>query len=304
MKKVIGLLALAGLAGVANAAVVIQASNVAFVDISTTGTLVTGSVSDDSEHTIAGATHGWVGNGLFAGGVSIRVGNNGAILWGNSATDTFASADNVGYYNPGPLNSTAPAGSQTSIATMAPVNGTGSTANGNGLRQLVAPMWDDMTTTTGGLTNIRWQVIANNLIIQWTNEDHFAATGTGTITFQAIFRGGVSINSGQSLVDFVYNDTLYAANQYQNDGGSATIGYKNWGINPNANDVEFGIGGGGASATSDPTFASGTGMQPKVSGWAAGANSTLPHSVSIIPAPGALALAGLGGLIAARRRRA
>jgi MYXO-CTERM domain-containing protein len=303
MKNVLALLAVAGMAAGANAAIAIQASSVAFVDISTSGTSI-GTISDDSETNLAGATHGWTGNGLFAGGVSIRIGNNGAIVWGNSATDTFAGATEIGYYNAGPLNSTSPAGSQTSIAGMTATN-TGQSGNGGGIRQFVAPLWDDYTPVSSTVTSIRWQVIAGDLIIQWNRQDAFAATGSGDVTFQAIFRGGVSIASGASLVDFVYQDTLFQANQYQNDGGSATIGYKNWGLNAAANDVEFGIGGGGASATSDPSFASGTGRQAKVVGWAAnGGTVGAPNSVSIIPTPGVLALAGMGGLLAARRRRA
>lgn len=295
MKKVLGLLAVAGMATVANAAITIQASNVAFVDISTTGT-VAGTLSDDSEHTITG--HGWGGNDLFAGGVAFRVGNNGAIVWGNSAADTFTNATEVGYYNAGPNNT-----GDLSIAAMTAANGS-ETGNGNNLRQFVCPLWDDYLPVSGGtISSIRWQVIGLDLIVQWNREDAFAATGSGDVTFQAIFRGGVTIGSGQSLVDFVYQDTLFQANQYQNDGGSATIGYKNWGLNANANDVEFGIGGGGTSATSDPAF-NGLGMQPKVGGWVSSANQALPHSVSIVPAPGALALVGLGGLVAARRRRA
>jgi MYXO-CTERM domain-containing protein len=66
--------------------------------------------------------------------------------------------------------------------------------------------------------------------------------------------------------------------------------------------VEYGIGGGGTGATSDPAFGDPS-MRPKVGGWAAAADATLPHSVSIVPAPGALALLGLGALAAGRRRR-
>lgn len=299
--KIAALVVLAGLATVANAQIVIVPSAVNFVDISTTGTSI-GSLSDDSETTVNGL--GWMGNGLLAGGVSIRIGNNGAIIWGTSAADTFTGADQAGYYNAGPLNSTTPAGSMSSIASMTAFNGA-ATGNGAGIRQFIAPLWDDYTPVTGGATTrIFTQVIGNDLIVQWNRQDAFAASGSGDVTFQAIFRGGVSLGSGASLVDFVYQDTVFQANQYQNDGGSATIGFKNWGITAGANDVEYGIGGGGTSATSDPTFTAGTGMQPKVSGWAVGANSALTHSVSIIPTPGATALLGLGGLVAARRRRA
>jgi hypothetical protein len=293
------LLAALALASGAAASITIGASSVNFIDISTTGTSI-GSLTDDSETTIAGAAHGWTGNGLFSGGRSFRVGNNGAILWGSSATDTFTGADQIGYYNAGPLN----ADGQNSIASLTASN-LAQSGNGAGLRQFIAVLWDDYFPSTAGGTNIRYQVINNDLIIQWTNQDHFAAQGAGFVTFQAIFRGGVALDSGQSLVDFVYQDTLFQANQYQNDGGSATIGYKNWNLIAGANDVEYGIGGGGNSAFSDPTFADGTGRQAKVSGWVDGANSSLTHSVSIIgvPTPGTAALLTLGGLVAYRRRR-
>jgi MYXO-CTERM domain-containing protein len=297
MKKIVGILAVAGMAWSAHAQIGIVPSNVPFVDISVTGTSI-GSISDDSETTVAGASHGWAGNGLLAGGMSFRVGNNGGIIWGNSATDTFTGATDVGYYNAGPNH----AGS-TSIATMGPLN-TSDSGNGGGVRQFLAVLWDDNFPSTSSVppTNIRWQVIGNDLIVQWTNEDHFAAQGAGFITYEMIAHGGVSIGSGASLVDFVYQDTLYQASQYQNDGGSAAIGYKNWGLNGGANDVEYGIGGGGTGSTSDPAFGDAS-MQPKVGGWVASANAALPHSVSIVPAPGALALLGLGGLAAGRRRR-
>lgn len=286
---------LALVSGSALASLSIVPSAVPFVDISSTGTSI-GTISDDSETTVSGIN--WVGNGLLAGNVAIRIGNNGAVLWGNSAADTFAGATEVGFYNAGPNNT-----AQNSISS-APALNTASGGNGNGIRQFIAPLWDDYTPIAGGATTrILYQVINDDLYIQWNREDAFAAPGSGDVTFQAVFRGNISITSGQSLVDYVYQDTLFAPNAYQNDGGSATIGFKNWGINPDANDVEFGIGGGGTSALSDPAFG-GLGQQPKVSGWVAGADSLLPRSVSIVPAPGAIALAGLGGLLVVRRRRA
>lgn len=293
------LAALAGLAALplaAQAQIAIVPSNVAFVDISATGNVLAG-LSDDAEITIPGAdlfAAGFTGNQLLLGGVSIRVGNNGAVLWGNSPTDSFASASEVGWANANPNNP-----GLTSLVDMGPSN-TSVNGNGNALRQFIAPLWDDNFPGAGG--NIRWQVIAGDLIVQWTNEDHFNAQGTGTITYQMIVRGGVTFGSGGSFVDFVYQDTSYGANQYQNDGGSATIGFKNWGINPLANDVEYGISGGSGNSTTDPAFGDPT-MQPKVAGWVESGNPNLPHSLSIIPAPGAVALLGLGGLLAARRRR-
>lgn len=269
----------------AQASISIVASAVPFLDISATGTSV-GAISDDSEFTITGAAltaAGWTGNSLLAGNVSIRVGNNGGVLWGNSATDTFTGVEQVGYIN------------RTDFMTMAAGNG-GDTGNGGtGPRQFLAVLWDDNTPGSGA--SCRWQVIGGNLIIQWTNQDHFNASGSGVVTYQMIAHP-----SGPSLVDFIYQDTLYDPQRYQNDGGSATIGYKNWGINPTANDVEYGQGGGN-NTINDPAFGDAS-MRPKVAGWASSENPTLTHSVSIIPAPGAMALLGLGGLLAVRRRRA
>jgi hypothetical protein len=305
MKNARALLAAAaacGLAATAHGAVVINASAVPFVDISATGTSV-GAIGDDTEFNITGAAltgAGFNGNGLLAGGVSIRVGNNGGVFWGNAAADAFANATEVGAINRKDFP-TMPAGNS---------NFGDPTGNGGlGPRQMLAVLWDDNTPGSGAST--KWQVVGNDLIVQWTNEDHFNATGAGVITYEMIVHGGVTIASGNSLVDFVYQDTLYAANQYQDDGGSATIGYKNWGINANANDVEFGNGGGGSNTSlADPAFGDPT-MMPKVAGYLAANNPNLPHSVSIsgqgggvVPEPtslGLLAVLPLGAL--ARRRR-
>jgi MYXO-CTERM domain-containing protein len=286
---VVGLLAVAGLALTAKAQIGIVPSSAAFRDISVTGTAVA-SISDDSNTIIAGATIGWVGNGLLAGGMSINVGNNGGVTWGTSATDTFASGGVVGYIN------------SSTFMTMAASNAS-TTGNGNGARQFLAVLWDDNFPSTVSVppTSIKWQVIGTDLVVQWTNEDHFNAQGNGFVTYEMIAHGGVSLASGASLVDFVYQDTQYAPNQYQNDGGSASIGYKNWGLNGGANDVQWGLGGG-TDSLGDPAFG-GTNMQPKVAGYLAADNPSLTHAVSIVPAPGALALLGLGGLLTGRRRR-
>ncbi|MBC8105612.1 MAG: PEP-CTERM sorting domain-containing protein [Anaerolineae bacterium] len=294
--------AVAGLVGVAQAAIVINPSTVAFTDISVTGTAVPApTLADDSEHTITGATLtglGFAGNELLAGGVSIRLGNNGGALWGNSATDTFASATDVGAIN------------RTDFGTMVGGNSSFSTPTGNGglgPRQFIAPLWDDTTPATGGAGSLRFQVIAGDLYVQWSGQDHFNATGAGTVQFQMIVRGGRTIASGLSLVDFVYNDTQYAPNQYQNDGGSATIGYKNWALNANANDVEFGVGGGN-NTLSDPAFGDAT-MKPKVAGYLAADNAQLTHALTIsgvggvVPEPASLSLLAGGALMAVRRRR-
>jgi hypothetical protein len=296
MKRTLLIGALAVVAAAANAQIGISGSSVAFVDISVSGTSY-GTGGDDIENTIAGATHGWIGNDLLAGGMSMRIGNNGGLMWGTSATDAFVGATEQGYIN------ASPAGVANPFGTMAASNA-GATGNGGGIRQYLAVLWDDNTPGTGG--SVKWQVIGNDLIVQWTNEDHFNATGTGTVTYEMIAHGGVTIASGLSLVDFVYQDTLYAANQYQDDGGSATIGYKNWGVNANANDVEYGVGGG-TNALSDPAFGDAS-MKPKVAGWVGNndPNGALVHSVTIagVPEPSTFLAIGAGlALLAARRRR-
>src|SRR5690349_18429413 len=101
----IGLLAVVGLAAATSAAsaqISLISSSVPFTDIIVSGTSV-GSASDDSELVLTGAQltgAGFNGNGLLAGNCSIRVGNNGAVIWGNSATDTFTNATEIGWANP------------------------------------------------------------------------------------------------------------------------------------------------------------------------------------------------------------
>jgi hypothetical protein len=266
--ETLGALAAVGLVSTtASAQIMISPTTTAFTDISVTGTNV-GAASDDSEINITSAqltAAGFAGNQLLPL-ATIRIGNNGAILWN-------AAAGDVGYIN------------STTFPTMLGVN---SATMGNGGAQagvsFLCPLWDDNTPAAGqGANAQRWQVIGGNLIVQWFNQGHFNAT-SGTVQYEAIIYGGATIASGAPLVDFVYNDTLYAASQYQNDGGSATIGYKNWGTVATANDVQYGLGGGN-DTIGDPAFG-GTNMQPKVGGYAANNDPTLPH---------ALRISGMGG---------
>ncbi|MBK8180534.1 MAG: hypothetical protein IPK67_16895 [Planctomycetes bacterium] len=264
--------AVAVLAATSSAQISISPSTTAFTDISATGTSP-GTATDDSEHTVTSAAlsgAGFAGNELLPLG-DIRIGNNGSVLWTNST-----ALDNVGYIN------------RNDFGAMVAANGA---ADGNGGLtagcSYVCPLWDDNTPSSGqGANALDWQVIGGNLIIQWSNEDHFNAAGTGTVQYQMVVYGGVTIASQLPLVEFVYNDTLYGASLYQNDGGSATIGYKNWGSIANANDVEFGQGGG-TNSLGDPAFGDPT-MKPKVGGYAASGDPLLPKAVKIhgsIPSP-------------------
>ncbi len=208
--------------------------------------------SDDSESTITGGeltNAGFFGNDLLAGNCSVRIGNNGGIIWGNSPTDTFNGASQVGWAN------------STEFLSMTESN-LSTTGNGSGTRQFLAVHWDDLAPLTGqGFASIEWKVINSDLIIQWNRQDHWSAAGTGTITFQAVIRSGVN----HKRVSYVYNDTLFGTDAFQNDAGSATIGFKNWGLNANGNDIEFGTGGG--SGTELTTNDSALNSRPKVGGW-------------------------------------
>ena len=247
-----GTSALLAFAMPASAQIQIAASATAFTDISATGTSA-GASADDAEFTVTGAqltTAGFTGNGLLAGGVDIRLGNNGAVIWNDNVNE-------VGYTN-----------SET-FPSMAPSNAVNLGNGGLSSHQFICPLWDDNIPATGlGANSIYWKVVSGNLIIQWSNQDHFGFSGTGTAQYEMIVYGGVTIASGSPLIDFVYGDTTYGAGAFENDGGSATIGYKNWGVNVSANDVEFGPGGGST-------------WQPKVAGWTSSNNPTLPHSVGI-----------------------
>ena len=242
------------LAASASAQITIGVSTKTYTDISVTGTPIPGA-GDDTEHSISAAqltAAGFLGNGLL-GPVAIRIGNNGAIEWNDSAPD------DVGYDNSAMF--------PTMNADNSPQFGNAGATFG---AAFLCPLWDDNFPSAGNTNNVLdWQVIGGNLIIQWSLEAHFNHQAGGTISYQAIIYGGVSIGSGATLVDFVYNDTLYTAGDPENDGGSATIGYKNWGTNPGANDVEF--GGGGAT--------------PIVGGWSSSNDPLLPHAVRIFGLP-------------------
>jgi hypothetical protein len=245
----------------------IAPSTTGFYDISGFGTSP-GTASDDGEFNVSAAqlaAAGFGGNELLAL-ANIRIGNNGAVLWN-------ATTGEVGYIN------------GKTLSTMAASN-TADRGNGGTLAgvQLVCPLWDDNFPSAGqGANALRWAVLGNDLVIQWSNEDHFNAQGTGTVQYQMIVRGGVTLASGQPLVEFVYGDTLYSSPAYQNDGGSATIGFKNWGVAAGINDVQYGFGGG-TESLADPAYDS-TGMQPKVGGWTSAYDYYLPHALAIRGAP-------------------
>ncbi len=249
----------------------IVASTAGFTDIRTTGTPIV-PISDDSETVLSFdvlGPAGWGGNRVFAGGVGVLVGNNGGIIWNPVA----GQADQVGFTNtalPGtPSNST-------------------SGGNGNGQRQFVAVMWDDMLpSSTAPATELDWQVIDGDLLVQWSLEDNFDATGPGRITFQARFYSQEHVSKTGVAASLLYLDTLYAPGQGGfNDGASATIGY-------NGN----GIGDAPGAVLHSFNTAS-------VAGSGESGNPNLPSGLDlVIPSPGGAGFVLLGCVLVRRRRR-
>ncbi len=171
-------------------------SGVAFVDIATSGTSV-GTVADDSEHNIT--IPSFTFNGVPY--TNARIGNNGVLVFGTTTGDIIYT------------NSALPQG----IASSATATSGIITGAGNSLAAILAN-WDDMTTSaTAGLTKITTQTVGGLYIIQWTSEDNFGATGTGTVTFQ------IQLETATGKINLVYPDITYGAVGFDN-GQSATIG--------------------------------------------------------------------------------
>lgn len=134
------------------------------------------------------------------------------------------------------------------------------------------PFWDDMRTDFGG-GDIFAQNFADRTIVQWNNMILFGATNPPTDfgTFQLqIF------SSGPVLAQFIYQDVVFGATPPGHDNGaSATIGAVQSGTAPRF----FALHSFNVASIQNGSV------------------------LSVIPAPGAAALLGLGGLVAARRRR-
>jgi|GEM_PF-2061814 len=164
-------------------------SGVAFIDISTTGTSV-GTIADDSEHYItlpSAFTYNTVPYTTAA------IGNNGVLVLGATTGDIYWT------------NATLP---QAATAATSGLGNAGAAA--------ICAYWDDLTPGTGG--SITTQTVGNKYIVQWTNEDSFAATGTGTITFQ------IQLDLVTGQIHLVYPDVVFAGATANDNGGSATVG--------------------------------------------------------------------------------
>jgi hypothetical protein len=158
-----------------------------FIDISASGTLVTGTIADDSEHNVTIPSFTYNGTAY----TQMRVGNNGKVV-------LSVTSGEVGYAN---------------SALPYALSGLGATTAGN---LGIMPWWDDLTPGTGN--SIRTQTVGNLFIVQWTNEDHFDAPGTGTITFQ------LQLDLVTGVIYFAYSDVDFTGSAAQDKGGSATVG--------------------------------------------------------------------------------
>jgi hypothetical protein len=134
------------------------------------------------------------------------------------------------------------------------------------------PYWDDLRSDNAGPPpgTIYYANLADRTVIQWNNIGTFAG-GTGTGTFEIQIFNGPS-GPGGSVAQFLYNDVDFGGTG--SFGASATIGI-----------VDTGTGFAQYSFNVANAVVAGT-------------------VVSILPAPASLALLGLGGLMAGRRRRA
>jgi hypothetical protein len=130
------------------------------------------------------------------------------------------------------------------------------------------PAWDDMYGGTTALGNVYWQELSDRVVVQWTR-NHFDFR-TDTITFQAQLFGA----TGPGLAQYLYQDMIFAGDTGARDNGaSATIGYQH-----------------DAASFAQWSFNTASVQNGMV--------------LTVIPAPASVALLGLGGLVAARRRRA
>jgi Leucine-rich repeat (LRR) protein len=157
--------------------------NLTFIDISTTGTEI--SLTDDGEVNITTPWTVYLGQ---QASTNLRVGNNGAILFGVSTGEIEAGNSH--------LSTTMP---------------------------MIAPFWDDLDTEVGGVYYETKDIfyngvpIASKFIIQW-NRVHFSGqTNTNPAIFQVVFYRDTK------KIEFIYEDVDMGSVSY-NYGNSATIG--------------------------------------------------------------------------------
>ena len=212
---------------------------------------------------------------------------NAQVSWTNSLSGTWMDISTTGtalnLSDDGEVNITSTAGNSVFAAGTVRVGSNGAVRfAGSGLSlgftnqtipssamfsgdQSLAPFWDDINTSSGTNGNIYWENVGGTLVVQWERAGFFGSQDT--VTFQLQVH-----SSGASLAQFLYRDVASAR---ANTGGSATIGYQDGGVG--FGDAQFSFNTAGAVS-----------------------NGLV---LSLVPAPGAAVLLGLGGLVATRRRR-
>lgn len=142
----------------------------------------------------------------------------------------------------------------------------------------IAPLWDDWSPNVFGMVTAKGD--ANSMVVTWDNVPHFAGNGLGS-TFSATLYANNNI-------DFTYGGVQ------DTDGQMA-------GLSPGGN---LGDPGMAVDFSSSPTWdIPGLGDQAIYEIWG-GLTDLSGMTISFVPAPGALALLGLAGLVSRRRRRA
>lgn len=169
-------------------------SNVAFIDIASSGADVPGSLGGDSTHNISIPSFTY--NGVTY--TNARVGNDGILVLGTSSGSIL-------YINSAlPQGIGATAGASSGIIT----------GSGNSVAAICA-YWDDLDIVSG-LTSVKTQTVGDKFIIQWTDERKFGVTNNGTITFQ------IQLELSTGKIHIVYRDATYTDGSGK--GATATVG--------------------------------------------------------------------------------
>jgi VCBS repeat-containing protein len=167
------------------------AGSAAFVDISSTGSVVSNSSNEDWMQKV---TLPFSFNFYSSSFTEIGIASNGALLFNAAAINatTFTS------------NNTTAIPSNTAAYQFG-----------------IFPLWDDWKTNATAKVYSQVLGTGNNrrLVVQWNTVPHFV--GNGDVTFQVI------LHEGSNNFDFIYSDTFISATGLGSDynyGGDATVG--------------------------------------------------------------------------------
>jgi hypothetical protein len=89
----------------------------------------------------------------------------------------------------------------------------------------IAPLWDDWLKTSGSPMVLgEFDAVNNQLIVQWNQVQHFLSNSP--VTFQAVLQ----LNTGNTPGNIVFNYPSIATSDRYSNGGDATVGIKDNGI--------------------------------------------------------------------------